>query len=267
MNEISNMSKTKKIGMGIGATITLTVIVYSLFWFWVTDQIKEEIAGFMLEAKQKDIQIMTRSMGVTGFPSTHKIHFSGRVQADGAILEIPMLEIHSSFLPGAPLTLEAPQGLAILKPAVTEIWSLDRMRIDTEVPATLPADLTREDLTAWKQAEGHILLKNMELHKDSLYLKASGKFELDHMLQPAGEFQARITGHMAFLRWLQDKKHIETREALLATAVLSGLSKKDANETYINIDLSLQNQTLFVGPLRLARLPAIQWGWRNTGAQ
>lgn len=202
---------------------------------------------------------------VENYPFVPEINFSGRISANGYTAEVPLLLVHSLFLVEKPLLLEAPRGLSILEPADTALLSLDKMHIDILIPASLPPAMTHEAMEAWKKTGNTVKIQNIAIEKGALKLEGSGVFMLDDSLQPAGEIDIRTTGHMEFLQWLRQEKYIETKEALLSGAVLAGLSRidPDTNETIMDTSLTLQNRTLFAGPLRLAVLPQAQWRWQR----
>lgn len=259
------MAVNRKLLTGGGALLILAFACYTGLWFWMAGQIRTEMRAFIAEVQEDGVQILPRAMGVKGFPGRHAAWFSGRAAAEGVVIEVPLLEVRSIFMPGKPLAVEAPQGFSLAENAKADIWSLDRLLIETVIPASLPYDLTREDMTAWRDAGNVLTLEKIELQKNTLALEGSGTLMLDGNLQPSGAFEAHVTGHMDFLIWLQQNGHVETREAMLATAVLSGLSKTDpeSSKNYMDVALTLQNQTLFVGPLPLVELPPVVWPWRS----
>jgi len=253
--------------LGLGATLVVMFAAYTISWYWMAGQIEKEMNGFLVTAEQEGVHIQPRAMGVRGYPGLYEAWFSGRVSAADVVVEIPLLEANSMFLPGKPLKLEAPEGISLMEPSDAEIWSLDRLFLKTDIPTTFP-ELTQEDLTAWRAAKNSIKFETIEIRKNSLELTGSGEFTLDKALQPTGGIQARATGHTEFIGWLQQKGVIETKQALLASTVLTAFSKTDpeTNTPYLEIALTIQNRTLFAGPLPLGELPAAVWGSRNPPA-
>ena len=253
---------------GVLVTSILVITVYTGLWLWMAGYVRAQFDKYLEEAREKNITITTRSINVRGYPFTHEVRFSGRVAMDGVVAEIPALHVRSLFIPGKPIRIEIPQGLSIVEPADSAIWSLDRLLIESVIPASLPGALTHEDMTAWKQAGGELVLNNFELRKKELQIIGNGTLGLDDTLQPTGLVNARVTGHLAFLMWLQQNGYVDTRQGILATTILRGLSKTDdENNNYMDVALTLQNRTLFVGPLRVTEVPAIVWGWRHQPAR
>ncbi len=255
----------RKLVTSAAALSVIGFLIYAGLWFWMAERIRGHIDSFVADAVAEEIYITPRALGVRGFPGPHEVVFAGRIAHNGVTADIPLLRVRSLFLPGSALSAEAPQGIALLSPADARLWSVSSASLNGPIPETLPADFTKEGLSNWKQQGGQILIDHLAITKESLSLQGNGTLELDEALQPAGRFDARITGHIAFLQWLQTNGYVETREGLLAAAVLNGLSRHDQanDETYITATLTLQNRTLFLGPLRLASLPVIRWAWRS----
>lgn len=245
------------------AVFILSAIIYTGLWFWMAEHVRTQAESILAKAQEKEIVILTRRLEVRGFPFSHVVHFSGSISHADVTAEIPELRVKSLFLPGRPVEITAEQGFKVTRPEDAAIWSLDYLYIKGEIPKFIPESLTHEDLAAWKQAGGSLAIERLEARKQSLNVTGSGNLFLDDMLQPAGALQTRITGHFDFLIWLAENKYIETRETMLATAILSGLTRTDGGESYMEVALTLQNRTLFVGPLQLVRLPLIVWGWRS----
>ena len=137
--------------LGLGATLVVMFAAYTISWYWMAGQIEKEMNGFLVTAEQEGVHIQPRAMGVRGYPGLYEAWFSGRVSAADVVVEIPLLEANSMFLPGKPLKLEAPEGISLMEPSDAEIWSLDRLFLKTDIPTTFP-ELTQEDLTAWRAA-------------------------------------------------------------------------------------------------------------------
>ena len=50
-------------------------------------------------------------------------------------------------------------------------------------------------------------------------------------------------------------------KAMLAKAGLNSLAKTsaDTNKTYIDLNTKIANRTLFMGPVRVTKLPRVKW--------
>lgn len=256
----------KKAALLCLALFTVAACAYTAFWIWGANRIREEMNDILADAAGRNVRIQPRTLDVRGFPGMPVAFFSGRAVSGPVTLEIPALSVRSRFIPGESLIIDAPQGIAVVEPREeADLWSLDSIHISAIIPDRLPNELVREDMTAWRDSGQSLTVESLEIRKGRLRLSASGSVFLDESLQPAGSLQAQIAGHQDFLAELQTKKLIGTREAILAGTVLSGLSRPnpETGETTIPVALSIQNRTLFAGPLRLGEMPYIPWSWRT----
>ncbi|PJB72575.1 MAG: hypothetical protein CO093_02530 [Alphaproteobacteria bacterium CG_4_9_14_3_um_filter_47_13] len=241
--------------------ITLIFLVYSIFWFFVANKIRNEIDAFIINAPSQNIQITIYALSIRNYPFIPTVYFSGLISAEGNVIEIPLLLARSLFLPGSSLEIEMPQGLAILAPVDTALWSFDAIRIEAIIPKSLPAQITLEDLALWKESGQTLELTNLEIEKNTLTIKGNGYLLLDNNLQPAGSLTIQSTGHIEFLHWLQQNQYIKRKEALLSGMVLVGLSQTDplTKESVMKTVLTVQNRTVSIGPLQLIIFPAFDW--------
>jgi hypothetical protein len=244
--------------------IILMAGAYGGGWVWYAGQIKTQVTAFIEDTRQNYIQIALRDLQVNNFPFTPTVQASGRVEANGVIYDVPSLQIKSLFLNNALLEISLPQGLSIPSPSAMAIWSFDFLNLKTTIPASIPAGLYVEDMRAWQARNNVIPIHDFKIAKREFIMSGTGEFFLDENLQPAGVFQSNVTGHMGFVQTLAAEGVLSTREMLLATTVLSGLSQKsqDTGAQTISLTTMIENQTLYLGPLKVASLPSVRWPWR-----
>jgi hypothetical protein len=100
----------------------------------------------------------------------------------------------------------------------------------------------------------------MFLDWGKLSFRGSATIALDDKLQPMGTATARITGHGEALDALVAANLLPPRTALAAKAILGLLGKKqDDGPPVVEVPLTLQDRTLQLGRIPLARLPQIVW--------
>ena len=264
------MTKTMRRAL-IAAALFSALIAsgYSTLWFWGVHKIKAQIAGFAVTANEKGVTFTGNKPRIYGFPFTYKAAFNGRVLYGPLAVDLPLLEIDGLFLPGHRVTIDLPESAQLSAPDIDKnIWSVDRLSVRLTIPESLPAAFTIEDLRAWRESKNALTIDEFHLQKKQLDVRGSGSLTLDGQLQPAGDFNIRATGHIQFLSWLKEQELLDIKGALLAGSVLAGLSKYDqeTGDPYLEGNLSLQSQTVFLGPLRLFSLPALQWPWRSESA-
>jgi hypothetical protein len=259
------------VAITLSALVTLALLGYMAFWYVMADRIAKEINYQYYEAAAQGITITGGLPRVTGFPRAHKIIFSGSLQKENWTLNIPQLEITGFLLPGQTIVIEMPKGASLsgIETPYPDLWSLSYIYIEGVIPEDLPYAATVEALRAWRALDGAIRLEKFRINKDSLRLSGTSNVHLDNNLQPEGEFNVRIEGHMAFLSYLQSRGLLENKEALITATVFTGLSKQDpeTGERYLETPITLQNRKLLLGPLELFDLPQFRWGYDNLPAQ
>lgn len=250
---------TKKIIISLFSVIVLCAVGYTGWWF---------TAAGILKARMKDnpdIQV-TR---IGGFPGPMNIE--GRVSAARVWNNEPQKIVVPAFtLRGYPVRfidarLTLPQGLYVEGTLDREVYALDSLEIEGPLPLDIPRQLDEASVTAWRDQGGHITVNHFKFAKGTLNGEGAGTMKLDQNLQPSGMMNVRLNGHIEYLHFLVEKRLVDPKEAMLASTILGGLSSPD-EETgihHMDIGVSLQNQTLYAGPLAVARLPQVYWGSGN----
>jgi len=113
----------------------------------------------------------------------------------------------------------------------------------------------------WREAGGTIEVEALDIDYEPLRLSGDGTLALDGALQPMGAFSVRAMGFFAAIDELVARGFIDKRDALGSKLVLGVLSKKseDGGDNYLDLALTLQERTLYAGPLKVMRFPVIIW--------
>lgn len=123
-----------------------------------------------------------------------------------------------------------------------------------------PGKLQRDALDAWRQDGGTIDIRHIVLGWGTLDLSANGTLALDAALRPLGAFTTEIRGHRAMLSALEQNGKLRRREASAARLALDLLSKPSGNgdgRRVVTVPLTAQKGRLYLGPVRLLKLPPI----------
>lgn len=246
------------------------IFIYCGGWFGLQHHLQQSVDNYIAEANNRGLYFTGDPPKITGFPGLPVLFYSGEIHHNplNIRLGVPGLYVRGLMPPVKTLAFSMPYGISLLSSDRPSVWSLDRLEVSAPLPDTIPADYTREGLSAWRDKNGRIVLDNLIMKKSTLTITAAGQLTLDENLQPAGNLDATMTGYMAFIEELENYRLINTKEKLLAISLLTGLSQTDEDGgNYIDIDITLQNRKLFVGPLQLASLPAIRWAWRSQPAR
>lgn len=149
-----------------------------------------------------------------------------------------------------PETLDLPFGNAVARLALT-----------ATPRGTLDAGRWPETLLAWRDAGGVLDIAGFELAYGPLGIAADGTLALDAAAQPIGAFNARIVGAAPAVDALRDRGLIAERAALAVKALLALVARPPAGggPPVVEIPLTLQDRTLYAGPLPLAVVPEVRW--------
>lgn len=239
--------------------------VYSGLWYYYAYNVHKAATDYIENLRANDNHIVVKTLSVNGFPFKIAVNFEGRIASNGFVIEIPALEVNSLLMPGRNISILFDRGVKIIDPYDPALWSADYLLLEGIIPENMPENLTREDMRTWFENNGSILINNLHLRKQQLEVKGNGLVSLDQNLQPKGRFQAVITGHMEFLQWLSVNGYIKTKEALLSATVLSGLTRTNGSggTPFMPVDLVVENQVLYAGPLRVIALPTVVWPWKE----
>lgn len=243
--------------------LSLCLTSYLVWWVLAAGTIKDELLA------TEGIE----SVSVQGFPGLMSI--SGKVTLSsvtpsGLSYQIIVPEFIIEGLPVKFIntTLTLPEGGLIKGHIDSDVWSIDYLQIAGPLPMDFPSSINSQNLRAWREQEGQILIEHFNFSKNSLSGEGTGKIALDESLQPVATINARLQGHSDFINFLAQKKLIDSRSVMLAHTILNGLSSPsdDGDNPYLDIGISLMNQTLYAGPLAVAQLPRFDWDSGNRPA-
>ncbi|WP_374655349.1 DUF2125 domain-containing protein [Dongia sp.] len=115
-------------------------------------------------------------------------------------------------------------------------------------------------LAGWANAGGVLELKSFNFAQAPLAAAGEGTLALDEALQPLGALTLRAHGVAETVALLQQDGLLDARNAKTALLMVNGLAKPDeAGKALVKISLSLQEGFVWVGPIKLAPLPRLNW--------
>lgn len=121
--------------------------------------------------------------------------------------------------------------------------------------------VTQAGLAEWRDQGGTLDISRLALEVDRITVQSSGILALDGNVQPVGSLSARIGGFFGVVDQLVRQGIIRRQDASMAKIMLGALAKQPENGgvPILSVPLTVQNQTLFVGPVALAHVPFIHW--------
>ncbi len=147
---------------------------------------------------------------------------------------------------------------AMVRPFGPEV-KLVRGRLD--LSGTLPSGTLRQTVEAWRDGGGTVELNGFALHWDGLDVSGDGTLALDRELQPTGSMTLSVRGFGTVIDALVAKGMVKPSSAATAHVILGQMEKtlEEGGAPVLKAPFTVQNRKLFVGPVRLLKLPAIVW--------
>lgn len=136
-----------------------------------------------------------------------------------------------------------------------------RLFLDAKLLGHLPPGPLNEGLPVWRDSGGTVEISRLELEWGPLAAQGDGTIALDGGLQPIGAFSAKAQGFFDVLDVLRRRGIVASRDAMTATVVLGVLSRRPAGggPASLSLPLSIQSQTLYAGPVTVAKIPTVRW--------
>jgi len=207
-----------------------------------------------------------------------------RLRADGTVAagRATVSDVAATVaLPGGPATAraaaaevelsEAPEG-PVVAAALTgvrvpgaEAFGLgpeaERAHVLARFSAPPPRAWTAGALAAWSRAGNTVRIESAGLVWGPAAAAAEGVLRLDGALQPAARLEARVSGLGEAIDAAAEARAIPGDAARTARRVLAMMAEPapDGGPPVIRAAVVLQDRWLSVGPIRLLRLPPLDW--------
>lgn len=138
---------------------------------------------------------------------------------------------------------------------------VERALLSARLIGRLPPGPLPGALHTWRQDGGIVEVPRLELRWGGLRIVADGTVALDALLQPEAAFTARISGLIEVFDALEAADLISGRNAAAARIVVAAMTRasKDGGEPEVELPVTVQEQMLSLGPLKVMRLPPVRW--------
>ena len=119
----------------------------------------------------------------------------------------------------------------------------------------------QQALSKWARSGGSLNVKTLEIGWSKLDIGGTGTLALDTALQPIVAFSGRVSGYGETLDAMADGGLIKPATAMVTRFALRALSNftGDKKGDRIRVSLTIQDNYLHVGPIKLIKLPKIIW--------
>ncbi|MCW9033236.1 MAG: DUF2125 domain-containing protein [Rhodospirillales bacterium] len=121
-------------------------------------------------------------------------------------------------------------------------------------------------IVEWRDKGGFIEVDHLALDHGPVVLSANGTVALDQEMQPLGSFTSRTFGFFEAVDVLRSKGLIKSKDATMIKLVLGVVSKTtgDGERRRLDLPISVQNRSVYTGPIRLVGLAPVDWSFVKT---
>tara|TARA_B100000676_G_C18085011_1_gene854309 strand:+ start:2157 stop:3206 length:1050 start_codon:yes stop_codon:yes gene_type:complete len=134
------------------------------------------------------------------------------------------------------------------------------IKLSTGLHGSLEGSNLKNILTNWTKNGGVIEINKMILNWGKLNFFGNGTFALDENLQPIAALSAKITGQNATINSMVVGGLIKASTGMLLKFITNALAnKKRAKNQEIKISLAVQDSFLYLGPIKILKIPKIRW--------
>lgn len=233
---------------------------------WAPDQVRFEASGRHTLAAiglrpQNIMADRLSGMAQFGPNGLHTLTLDGEAIAIDERLHLRHLTLSAKRQGETKLHLEAALTGLELPPDEAPILGrrIEAIALQARLDGPLPASPSPEDWAAWRDAGGLIEVEKLDAQWGDLGLALGGTAALDQALQPVAAFSGDIQGWRETLDAMMRARLVPAPEANIAKLVLGALSQNKNGRATITIPLTVQDGAFYVGPVKLARVPPIDW--------
>jgi hypothetical protein len=241
----------------------LSVILYSAGWYFLAQEIEKATDDFYhTEAPPLGLTMAGDEPEVTGFPLAPAILYREGIASGSYAARFPLLRLEGFPFPGLPYSASFPQGIEFGD--VTDenpLIELNHFSLDIVVPPSFPESSGENHIRHWQQNVGTIEISDYHIISGIVEIQGNGTVGLDQNLQPTANLAARVRNHEDIVQYYVETEQIKPLAAALALSALRALEQSDpaTGETYVEAPLVIQDNELYIGPVKLADLPPVEW--------
>ncbi len=126
-----------------------------------------------------------------------------------------------------------------------------------------------DSLAVWRDLGGTVEVRDLRAVYGPMTIKASGTMAVDAEVQPIGAFTAKVQGFFEIIDTLKRHGLVGGADAMAAKLLLGVMSRRPegGGPPALNLAITIQDQKLFAGPVKLADIPTVKWPavkWDNS---
>lgn len=244
--------------------IAFVFLVYSAFWLVLSHFVNKELQKLAGSSASQGLYFENAIPPLRGYPFIPTLSYTGEIYFANVKMIVPEMTIKGYFIPGTGVTVDFPYGFAVDRTPYPALANADSFKARFVMPSDVPRSNRQQDIFAWQQKVGAITIRSFHARKGDLQLKGDGFIGLDRGLQPRVKLQTQIRGYEELVNALRKEGIVAEKDAKAALIVMKGISTLDplTQERVLDIPFEIQANTIFLGPVPVARHGPIQWGRR-----
>ena len=139
--------------------------------------------------------------------------------------------------------------------------TIDTAAFTARIKGPPPARFTQPAIAAWSQSGGTVEIDALNLAWGPLGMTGAGTLALDKELQPMGAVSAEVTGINPTMDSLAGAGIVRPGDAAMAKVALGLLSRRSTpdKQPIVEASVTAQDGWLYFGPVRLMRMPRLNW--------
>lgn len=139
--------------------------------------------------------------------------------------------------------------------------TIGRIALDGTIMGHIPPGRPSQSLPVWQQDGGTVEISHLDLGWGPLDVRTTGTLALDSALQPVAALNGTFTGYGETLEALVRARLIKPNVGRIGKFALSALARpsRTGARREIRVPVTLQQRWLYVGPVKLLRMPTIRW--------
>lgn len=269
------MSRIKKLFKYLLVFCVLVIVavagIYCISWYFVARNMQDHIDVFWAELPiQNNFKIEGEKPVVTGFPFPPEVIFSGMISgkiplnegiSPDVIFNIPELKLVGFPLPGLTLYLEAAKGIDVSERYSGNGINIDYALLNFTLPTQIPETMIYNDIKEWQKLDDSLIFNHVFFKSGDVSINGNGYAGLNSDLDLNIRIETRVKGMEALFNRLAENSKIKQKDLAIAQNFLKMIASTDpeTGESYFDTGFFIQNNGIFIGPMRIGQIPPINW--------
>jgi len=139
--------------------------------------------------------------------------------------------------------------------------TIDTATFTARIKGLLPARFTQPAIATWSQSGGTVDIDALNLAWGPLKMTGTGTLAFDGALQPMGALSAEVVGINPTMDSLASAGVVRPGDAAMAKVALGLLARRSTpdKQPIVEASVTAQDGWLYFGPVRLMRMPRLNW--------